>query len=201
MNNLSIRGLVFSALFAAVLIALSFLKFPLPFSPVPVTMQTLAVMLAATILGARYGTISVIIVIGLVAAGFPVLGGRGGLSILVGPTAGFIISWPLATLVLGYLAKRLKQTKFTGLKLFFLNFLFGSILLYPLGVGWLAYSTHMTTLTAALSAGMIPFLPGDLVKAAISAVVTVSVWKVYPMEAIHGDELRMTERLKTKKPA
>ncbi|WP_410512750.1 biotin transporter BioY [Paenibacillus sp. BR2-3] len=184
MKEWSIRGLIFSALFAGVMISLSYLKITLPFTTVPITMQTLAVMLIGSILGARYGTLAVLIVIGLCATGFPVMGGRGGMSVLTGPTAGYILSWPFAAFLIGWFAQRMGQNKYTFFKLLAVHFVFGSLLVYPGGVAWLAYATHMDSLSKALTAGMWPFLPGDLIKAVLSAAVVTAVWKVYPIERI-----------------
>ncbi|ULO07801.1 biotin transporter BioY [Paenibacillus sp. 19GGS1-52] len=186
MKKWTTRGLIFSALFAGIMIAMSYLKFILPFSTVPITLQTLAVMLAGSILGARYGTLAVLIVIGLAAVGFPVLGGRGGISLLVGPTGGYIFSWPFAALFIGLFAQRMKQTKYTFVKLLVVNFIFGALLVYPGGVSWLAYNTGIDSLAKALTAGMWPFLPGDFVKAVLCAAVVSAVWKVYPIERILG---------------
>lgn len=184
MKKWTTRGLIFSALFAAVMIALSFLRISLPFSTVPITMQTLAVMLAGSVLGARYGSLAVLIVIGLTAAGFPVMGGSGGLSVLVGPTAGYIFSWPVVAYLIGLFAERIGQNKYTFVKLLAVNFICGALLVYPGGVWWLAHSTGMTSLSKALTAGMWPFLPGDLTKAVLCAGVVTAVWRVYPIERI-----------------
>jgi len=184
MKEWSIRGLVFSALFAGIMISLSYMKVSLPFSSVPITLQTLAVMIAGSILGARYGAIAVLIVIGLCAAGFPVMGGYGGISVLTGPTAGYIWSWPVAAFLIGWFAERTTQTRYTVLKLLVVNFVFGSLLVYPGGVSWLAYTLHIDSLSGALVAGMWPFLPGDFVKAVIVSGVAAAVWKVYPIERI-----------------
>lgn len=184
MKKWTTRGLIFSALFAAVMIALSFLRISLPFSTVPITMQTLAVMLAGSLLGARYGSLAVLIVIGLTAAGFPVMGGSGGLSVLVGPTAGYIFSWPVVAYLIGLFAERIGQNKYTFVKLLAVNFICGALLVYPGGVWWLAHSTGMTSLSKALTAGMWPFLPGDLIKSVLCAAVVTAVWRVYPIERI-----------------
>lgn len=197
MKNWSIRGLIFSALFAGVMISLSYLRISLPFSTVPITMQTLAVMLAGSILGARYGTLAVLIVIGLCAAGFPVMGGRGGLSVLMGPTAGYIAAWPFAALMIGMFAQRMALNKLTFVKLLGVNFVFGALLVYPSGVGWLAYATNMDSLSKALIAGMWPFIPGDLIKAVLSAAVVTAVWRVYPIQRIlntNDSVLRVNEK-------
>jgi len=184
MKTWSTRGLIFSALFAGVMIALSYLKISLPFSTVPITLQTLAVMLAASILGARYGTLAVLIVIGLCAAGFRVMGGNGGVSVLTGMTGGYIFSWPFVAFLIGSFAQRMKLNKYTFAKLLAVNFIFGALLVYPSGVAWLAYSAHIDTLSAALTAGLWPFLPGDLLKAVLCAGVVTAVWQVYPIHRI-----------------
>lgn len=184
MKKWTTRGLIFSALFAGVMIALSFLKLYLPFSAVPITLQTLAVMLAGAILGARYGTLAVLIVIGLAAAGFPVMGGSGGMAVLVGPTAGYIFSWPLAAFLIGLCSQRTRQNKYTFPKLLLANIVFGALLVYPGGVWWLAHSTGMDSLSKALTAGMWPFIPGDLIKAVLCAGVVTAVRQVYPIERI-----------------
>jgi len=186
MTKWTVRGLIFSALFAAIIMALSSLKFSLPFSPVPITFSTLGIMLAGSILGARYGALAVLLVIIMVAAGFPVLGGRGGISILVGPTAGYIFAWPFAAFLIGYFAQRITVSKNAIIKLFLVNFAFGSLLLYPTGAGWLAYATNMTSLSDVLTMSVWPFLPGDIFKAVICAAVATAVWKVYPISRIIG---------------
>ncbi|MDF9839984.1 MULTISPECIES: biotin transporter BioY [unclassified Paenibacillus] len=184
MKKWTTRGLIFSALFAGVMIALSFLKIYLPISAVPITLQTLAVMLAGAVLGARYGTLAVLIVIGLCAAGFPVMGGSGGVAVLVGPTAGYIFSWPVAAFLIGLCSQRMRQDKYTFPKLAAANIVFGALLVYPGGVWWLAHSTGMDSLSKALTAGMWPFIPGDLVKAVLCAGVVTAVRQVYPIERI-----------------
>lgn len=184
MKKWTTRGLIFSALFAAVMIALSYLKISLPFSTVPITMQTLAVMLTGSILGARYGSLAVLIVIGLAAAGFQVMGGSGGLAVLAGPTAGYILSWPFVAWIIGFFAERMKQDRYTFVKLLAVNFICGALLVYPAGVAWLAYSTGMDSFAKALTAGMWPFIPGDLLKAVLCSAVVTAVWRVYPIERI-----------------
>lgn len=187
MNRWTTRGVIFSALFAGIMIAVSYFKIALPISTVPITLQTLAVMLAGSVLGARYGTLAVLIVIGLCAAGFPALGGNGGIAMLSGYTAGYILSWPFAALLIGFCAERI-GSKYTFVKLLAVNFVFGSLLVYPAGVWWLAHSTGIGSLGQALTAGMWPFLPGDLLKSVLCAAVVTAVWKIYPIKRILQNE-------------
>src|SRR5690606_39162700 len=93
--HMSSRDLVLAALFAAIIVALGLLPpIMLGFIPVPITAQSMGVMLAGVILGARRGTIAVLLVLLLAAIGLPVLsGGRGGLAVFAAPTTGFLIGW------------------------------------------------------------------------------------------------------------
>lgn len=188
MRQWTIRGLVFSALFAAIMMALSNLTVILPFTVVPISFINFGAMLAGSILGARYGMFSILLAVAVAAAGLPVIGGKGGAALLLGPTAGFVWAQPFAALLVGYFAQRMAQGKFAFLKLTVINFLFGSLFLYPTGVAWLAYKLHLP-LAKALTAGMWPFLPGDFVKALICAAVTAAVWRVYPTERITGQSM------------
>ncbi len=77
--KLSLRGIVFSALMAAILVLFGYISIPIGFSPVPITLQTLAVMLAGGLLGPLYGFLSIALVVILTALGFPLLHGTGGL--------------------------------------------------------------------------------------------------------------------------
>lgn len=114
---MSTRDLVLTALFAAIIVALGLLPpISLGFIPVPITAQSLGVMMAGVVLGARRGAIAVLIVLVLVAIGLPVLsGGRGGLAIFASPTAGFLIGWIFAAFVTGYLSERLVNHQQSGL--------------------------------------------------------------------------------------
>jgi biotin transport system substrate-specific component len=96
------------AVFAALIVALGALYVPLPFTPVPVTGQTLGILLAANLLGARRGVASVALVLLLAAAGMPVLaGGRAGVGTLLGPSGGYFVGYLLTAAVLGAATARL----------------------------------------------------------------------------------------------
>lgn len=102
------KEMVFAALFAALIGVLGMIPpIPLGFIPVPITAQTLGVMLAGSFLGKKTGSLSLILFIVLVALGLPLLsGGRGGFSALVGPSAGYILSWPVAAFCIGYATEK-----------------------------------------------------------------------------------------------
>ena len=179
------RDLVLSALFAAIIVALGLLPpISIGLIPVPITAQSLGVMLAGVVLGAKRGAIAVLIVVVLVAIGLPVLsGGRGGLAVFVGPTAGFFIGWIFAAYVTGYLSERLVKAKQTGLAqgigFFIASVVGGVVVLYAFGIAWLAIAANIGFTKAFL--GSMAFVPGDLVKAVVAALVGRAVMVGYPL--------------------
>ncbi|MBS1248521.1 MAG: Biotin transporter BioY [Chloroflexi bacterium] len=150
-------ALVFIASF---LIALGAqINIPLPFSPVPVTAQTLAVLLTGAFLGSRLGSYAVILYISEGLMGLPVFAGlKGGLSALLGPTGGYLVGFVLAAYLVGWLVERGWNKSI--LSTFFVLVL-GNLAIYLLGLPWLAVYVGPR---AAFSAGFFPFIGGDLLK-------------------------------------
>jgi len=177
--NVPIRGIVHISLFAALFIVMSMIRIPLPFSPVPITLQNLAVMLAGAFLGARGGFLSIGLVIALTALGLPLLHGQGGLAFVLGPTGGFLMAFPFCAAAVGWCAGRLLDSRLTRknlalftLALFFIFLGCGSLLSYLAGVPWLMLRADLT-FAGAIAAGFAPFIGGDIVKA-VAAAVTVT---------------------------
>lgn len=187
MNSaLSLRGVAFSALFAAIVVVFGYISIPLGFSPVPVTLQTLAVMLAGGLLGARYGFFSMTIVVVLTALGLPLLQGKGGVATLLGPTGGYVIMWPFAAGLIGLVVSRLRRDDWVGMGIIFLAMtMFGALLLYAAGVPWLKHVGAFSW-SDALMFGLYPYIPGDLIKAAAATAITVALRKVFPVERLTG---------------
>jgi Uncharacterized conserved protein len=180
--NLSIRSIVYTALFAAMFIVMSMIKIPLPFTPVPITLQNLAVMLAGAFLGARGGFLSIGLVIALTALGLPLLHGQGGLSYLGGPTGGFLIAFPFCAAAVGWCTDKLLKTRLPDgnrslftLALFFIFIVFGSLLSYVVGVPWLATAVKDLTFAGAIASGFTPFIGGDIVKAVVAALACAAL--------------------------
>ncbi|MGQ7884541.1 biotin transporter BioY [Paenibacillus sp. WC2504] len=185
--KLTLRGVVFSALFAAILVLFSFASISLPFTPVPITLQTLAVMLAGGLLGARYGFFSMALVVILTAIGFPLLHGNGGLGIVLGPTGGFIMIWPFSAMLIGMILPRVRVKGFMGyLAAFLVLEIFDSLLLYLAGVPWLMYKVPTYTFAKAMAAACYPFLIGDAIKAAVAVLIIVPVRQVFSPERLTG---------------
>lgn len=168
------RGLIFTALGAGLIVALGAAPaIPLGILPVPVTLQSLGVMLVGLILGPRRAASAVLVVIALVAMGLPVLaGGRGGLAVLVGPSAGYLYGWTFAALTIGLGAtwsRRLSSPLARGLADVLVCILGGVVVCHASGVLWLATITGIGWSKALL--GTLLFVPGDLVKAVLAVLV------------------------------
>ncbi|WP_199616366.1 biotin transporter BioY [Paenibacillus alkalitolerans] len=187
MSNLfSLRGIAFSALFAALVVVFGYVSIPLGFTPVPITLQTLAVMLAGGLLGARYGFFSMMIIVVLTALGLPLLQGKGGLAVLLGPTGGYVVMWPFAATLIGYAVSKVRNGGWLATTVIFLAMeCFGSLLLYVTGVPWLAQTLGFT-MQKALAAGFYPYLLGDAIKAVAATFITISLRQVFPQERLTG---------------
>ncbi|HEY3365880.1 MAG TPA: biotin transporter BioY [Symbiobacteriaceae bacterium] len=171
--RLSLRDLVMVPVMTAVVAALGLLpRIPVAFLPVPITMQTLGVMLAGIVLGARRGFLSQVLFLALVGVGAPMLaGGRGGFSVLVGPSAGFLWGWPLGAWLIGYLTERSGDPG-SG-KLFLYNMLGGIGVIYAIGIPVMAWVGSVPW--AAATTGSLVFVPGDLLKAGLAAVLGFAI--------------------------
>jgi biotin transport system substrate-specific component len=174
------RDLAYVALFAAIVAVLGLVP-PVPVAgfPVPITAQTLGVMLAGSVLGARRGGLALLVFLAVVAVGAPVLsGGRGGLSVFVGPTAGFLYSWPVAAFVVGLLTQ-LTWRRFNLAWALLANIVGGVVVIYAIAVPLTTFFADVS-LAAAFTSSL-AFVPGDLLKAALASVVAVAVRKAYPV--------------------
>ncbi|UNK72304.1 biotin transporter BioY [Microbacterium sp. H1-D42] len=163
------------ALFAALIVVLGTVLVPLP-SGVPITGQTLGVMLAGLVLGARRAPLAILIVLALAAIGLPVLaGGRGGLGVFVGPTAGYMLGWVVGSIVIGAIAH---SGRFTWWRAGLATIVGGILVVYLFGIPVQAWVTGVPLDLTALSS--LAFLPGDLIKAAIATVLAVALRRAYP---------------------
>jgi biotin transport system substrate-specific component len=147
-------------------------RIPLPFSPVPVTGQTFAVLLVAAALG-RLGLASVVAYLIEGAIGLPVFAGGGfGVATIVGPTGGYLIGFALAAAVVGSAAERgWDRHLVTALA----AMLLGEVAIYACGLAWLARFPLPVPL---LDAGLLPFIPGDVFKMALAALALPTAWRL-----------------------
>lgn len=166
---MKIKDLSYIALLAAIMGVLGLMPpIALPFTPVPITLQTLGVILSGGLLGAKRGALSQLLFLALVAAGVPLLsGGRGGMSVFFGPSAGFLISWPVTAFVLGLLLARFKNLKLWHTLA--VNLTVGIFLIYLIGVPVQAAIMKIGVWEAAKVS--LAFIPGDVLKAMIGSLV------------------------------
>ncbi len=173
------RDLALIATFAGVVAALGLVPaFVPPGFTVPITAQSLGVMLAGAVLGARRGFLSVALLLVLVAVGLPLLaGGRGGLGVFATPSVGFLLGWPVAAFVIGWLTERGGSTYRLAWGLV-ANAVGGIIVLYAAGIAGIAAVAGISVQAAAVSTWI--FIPGDLIKVVLSALVARGVHAAYP---------------------
>lgn len=145
----------------------------LPMWPVPMTMQTFAVLLVGAALGAKRGALSLSLYLALGAAGLPVFSSAKSLAGVL-PTAGYIIGFVAAAALVGFLASRGFSS--TALRVA-LSFAAGSLVIYGFGVSGLMITLGLD-LATAISVGVIPFLVGDAAKAALAAALLPLAWKL-----------------------
>ena len=173
----TISYLLLAALMAAVCAVCSWISIPLPFTPVPLNLGTLAVFLAGGLLGWRYGSISVLVFVLLGAAGLPVFHGfTGGVGIITGPTGGYIAGYIVAAFLTGLMTDTyFKGHSFDSSKaavytVLALAMTLGLAACYALGTAWFMHISS-TDFKAALIMCVVPFLPGDAVKIAAAAIL------------------------------
>ena len=179
--------------FALLTAAAAQISIPLGFTPVPITGQTFAVLLAGGALGMTRGGLSQLLYVALGAIGLPFYAdGDGGWSAATGSTAGYLVGFVIAAMVIGWMAERGQDRKVaTAIP----AFLVGSVIIYALGASWLAHSIDVP-LTAGIAAdgsiepsaiayGVGPFLVGDVLKAVLAGLLLPAAWKA--RSVVEGD--------------
>ena len=174
-KKLTTYQLTLTAVMAAVICVLGPISIAIPVSPVPISLASMAGYLAVTVLGMKLGTLSCLIYLLLGLVGIPVFaGGSAGAAKLFGPTGGYLIGYLFLALIAGAFVGRFAENKWKNIAFAALGMILGTIVLYALGTAWLAYSAGMD-FQAALWAGVIPFIPGDLVKMVIAVLLGSAV--------------------------
>jgi biotin transport system substrate-specific component len=169
-----------AVLFVTILTAIAAqVSIPLPFTPVPFTLQPMVVLLGGAALGSRLGMTSQALYILLGLAGLPVFAASPvlpqGFARLLGPTGGYLMSYPVAAFAAGYLAERGFDRRYlTSVA----AMAAGLAIIFACGVAWLAFGAPHVGLSAAVRTGLVPFIPADLVKIFLAATVLPAVWRV-----------------------
>lgn len=169
------RDLARIAVFAALTAGLGLLGSFTVVGVVPITLQTLGVMLAGAVLGPWRGSASMALLILGVALGLPLLaGGRGGLGVFVTPTAGYLIGWLIAPIIIGLIVGK----RPTWWRVALGSVLGGIFVIYLFGIPVQAWFTQLTIGETIITS--LVFLPGDLVKVVIATIVTMGLYRAYP---------------------
>jgi biotin transport system substrate-specific component len=152
----------------------------LPFSPVPVTGQTLAVLLVGALLGSRRGALSLLAYLAEGLAGLPVFaGGASGIEYALGPTGGYLIGFVAAAYLVGWLAERGWDRRLSTAAL---AMAVGNVAIYAFGLSYLAVFAG----DRSLALGLAPFVAGDLLKLALAAIVLPAGWRFVPAHLKDG---------------
>ena len=173
---MKIKNMLYAAMFAAIVAVLGLMPpIPLPFIPVPITLQTMGVMLAGSFLGKRLGFMIVLL-------GVPILsGGRGGMAVLAGPTGGFFIVWPFAAFLIGFLVEK-SWKNINIAKYIVANIIGGIVLVYLVGAIYLSYITKMPIDKAFLAT--MAFIPGDMLKAVVVSILCYKLKEISPINKV-----------------
>lgn len=180
----SLTDLALVAVFAGLIAAFT-LAPAVPVGPVmvPITLQTLAIALTAMILGPWRALAASCLYLLLGFVGLPVFaGGAAGLGVLVRPSAGYLLSFPIAAFVIGYLARAfVRRYGTTGRRWLLLaaaGLVGGLLITHPLGILGMSINGHLPLATAALAD--LAYVPGDIIKAVVAALVAVAVHRAFP---------------------
>lgn len=171
-----------AVLFVSVLTAAAAqVSVPLPFTPVPLTLQPMVVLLGGAALGPRLGMASQVLYLLAGMAGLPVFAASAvlpqGPLRLLGPTGGYLMSYPFAACLTGWLAERGFDRRYLTSVVAMAA---GLAVIFTCGVSWLSWFAQPAPagLTAALATGLYPFVPVDLVKICIASAIMPAVWKL-----------------------
>ena len=148
---------------------------PLPFTPIPITLQTFAILFGAAALGPNKSTIAQTLYILLALIGFPVLASdKGGFEAVFGATAGYLFAFILSSYVVGILAKKFSTKLVINV---FISYFAGTLLIYLLGASWLSFYTG-NGIIYGIEKGVLPFIIGDILKAFLAASLLPITWRL-----------------------
>ena len=173
-SRFSVRDICYAGLFAAVIAVMAQISIPMPLG-VPMTMQTFAITLAAVVLGSKLSAIATLVYLLLGAVGVPVLANfSGGFDKFVGPTGGFLISFPLMAYIIGLGVEH--RNAFKGA--FVTAVVVGTLVNY-VGVALFVVVAH-STIAVGISACVLPFIPTAIIKAVLACAIGLNLRKRIP---------------------
>ncbi|MCM2534047.1 biotin transporter BioY [Neobacillus pocheonensis] len=171
---MKILDITLIALFVAIMGALGLVPpLMLSFTPVPITLQTLGVLLAGGVLGAKRGAWCMTVFLLVVAAGIPLLSGGGGIGVFVGPSAGYLFSYPITAFCIGFLITRFRNLRLRNILI--VNLTVGIFLIYLIGIPVQAFVMHISLVNAVKLS--LVYIPGDLIKATLASYLVFRLLK------------------------
>jgi len=176
------RNVVFIALFAALIAALGYIPLINLPNGVPITAQSLGVMLCGTVLGSRRGALAALLFLMLVLIGLPLLsGGRGGIGLLASGSGGFLIGWPVGAFVTGLIVEHWKRIPLVPCATI-ASIVGGIVVIYLFGLAGLVVNAKMSV--AAAAATMLAYVPGDIIKAVVAGLITGALYRARPASVL-----------------
>lgn len=171
---MKVKDMMIIAIFAALIAVLGLLPaINIPAIGIPLTLQSIGYILAGCLLGRKRGGLSVLLFVALVLCGIPMLsGGHGGVGLLFGPSGGYILSFPVIAYLIGLFTERYVQ-RMKLWQLFVINGLIGALLCNLIGGVYMAFNMNISVLNALKS--VLIFIPGDLIKSFLAALLTVKL--------------------------
>ena len=181
-KNLSIRGMVYASMFGAATAVGAYVMIPLP--PVPITLQTLILSLAAALLGGIYGALSQVVYVLMGLMGLPVFaGGKAGFGVLFGPTGGYLIGFIAGAYVIGEMISMKTKPGFLWTALSILS---GTLVIYFIGVLQLSFVANLS-IAKSISLGVLPFLAGDMIKMIVATILFLKLRDKIDLKGIRHD--------------
>lgn len=172
-KNSSVIEILIIGIGTLFIILFSQLSFSLPFSPVPITAQSLAILVMASSFGFKKAFVTTFSYVGAGAIGLPVFsGGKFGLTVLSGPTGGYIIGFIIAASIMGYYGDKGRDKEILSS---ILLFSIGHAIILFFGLLWLA---NFVSADRLLKAGFYPFIPGLILKTVLAGILTSALWKI-----------------------
>jgi biotin transport system substrate-specific component len=172
----NVKNITQTAIFVAVLCVISPFSLTLPVSPVPISLATFAVYIFSTILGTKKSLIGLVVYMLIGIVGLPVFSkGGSGIGVILGPTGGYLVGYFFCALgsSLGYEAgERISSVRIVRVIILALGMVMGTVICYLFGTVWLSYLNKLN-FEAAFAAGVIPFIPGCVIKIVISVILAV----------------------------
>lgn len=165
------------AMMISIIIILGFFP-PIPISllPVPIVIQNAGFMLSGLLLGKKNGTIATVLFLLLVAIGFPILaGGRGGMTVFFGITAGYLCAYPLATYFIGWMSEKFNSNNQNVWYAFAITFLFGALFIDFFGAVGVSILSDVSLPKSLIAS--VAFIPGDAIKAFLTAIIAKRISK------------------------